>query len=149
MPDPVSQAERSTVHDCKLMDLPKIGERKGWITPIYGQEHVPFDIARVYYLYDIPGGATRAAHAHRRLQQLMVSVLGSFEIVLDDGREKRVITLNRPYYGLYIPPGIWRELVNFSSGAICMVLASEYYSEPEYIRDYGAFLTVKGVRPAV
>ena len=149
MPDPVIQAERSTVHDCKLMDLPKIGERKGWITPIYGQEHVPFDIARVYYLYDIPGGATRAAHAHRRLQQLMVSVLGSFEIVLDDGREKRVITLNRPYYGLYIPPGIWRELVNFSSGAICMVLASEYYSETEYIRDYGAFLTVKGVRPAV
>ena len=133
----------TTVHDCNLIDLPRIGERKGYITPIYGREHIPFDIARVYYLYDIPGGATRAAHGHKELQQLMVSVMGSFDVTLDDGREKQRITLNRPYYGVYIPRLIWRELDNFSSGAICLVLASMPYDENDYIREYNLFLKEK------
>ena len=142
---PISQS--TTIHDCLVRDLPKIGERKGYITPIYGRDQIPFDIARVYYLYDIPGGASRAAHAHRGLQQLLVSVLGSFDVVLDDGRERKTITLNRPYGGLYLPPGIWRDLNNFSSGAICLVLASDPYSEADYIRDYAQFLVFKKVTP--
>lgn len=133
----------TTVHDCRVGELVRIGERRGWLTPIYGGEHVPFEIARVYYLYDVPGGATRAAHAHRRLEQLMVAILGSFDVTLDDGREKRKLTLNRPYHGLYIAPGIWRDLDNFSSGAICMVLASLPYDEADYLRNYDAFLRAK------
>lgn len=139
MTGPDRKPEATTIRDCVVHDLPKIGERKGYITPIYGREHVPFDIARVYYLYDIPGGASRAAHAHRGLQQLLVSVLGSFDVVLDDGCERKTVTLNRPYYGLYLPPGIWRDLNNFSSGAICLVLVSHHYDESDYIRDYGRF----------
>jgi len=133
------------VLDCKLIDLPKIGERRGYITPVSGNVHIPFKIARVYYLYDIPGGATRAAHAHKKLQQLIVSVMGSFDVELDDGKEKKTIRLDRAYFGLYVPNLIWRDLKNFSSGGICLVLASHSYNEGDYIRSYDEFLRYKDV----
>ena len=104
---------------------------------------IPFDIKRSYYLYDIPGGQSRGAHAHKELQQFIVSVGGSFDITLDDGYNRRTFTLNRPYYGLLIPPGIWRDLVNFSAGATCLVLASEHYNEKDYIRHYEDYLNFK------
>ena len=134
---------RTTINDCKVIDLPKISERKGAITPIYGGEHVPFDIARVYYLYDVPGGESRGGHAHRSLKQLVVSVMGAFDVILDDGREQKRVRLDRGYYGLLIPTMIWRELENFSTGGICLVLASELYDGSDYIRDYEEFLKYK------
>jgi dTDP-4-dehydrorhamnose 3,5-epimerase-like enzyme len=132
-----------TIHDCKLIELPRMYDRRGSLTPIYNQEHVPFDIVRTYFLYDVPGGENRGGHAHRELQQLIVSVMGAFDVILDDGREKRTIRLERAYYGLYVPRMIWRELINFSSGANCLVLASLAYDEQEYIRDYNEFLRLK------
>ncbi|WP_421548529.1 sugar 3,4-ketoisomerase [Pseudomonas sp. QD4] len=129
-----------SVHDCKLIELPKITDQRGNLTFIESGRHIPFDIKRTYYLYDVPGGATRAAHGHRRLHQLMISMSGSFDITLDDGHEKKLFQLNRSYYGLYIPPMLWRDLDNFSSGAVCMVLASDYYEEADYFRDYNDFL---------
>jgi hypothetical protein len=112
----------------------------GNITPIEGREHLPFDIARVYYLYDIPGGETRGGHAHKRLEQFMVAAMGSFDVILDDGERRQTVHLDRAYFGIYIPRLVWRELVNFSSGAICLVFASLPYDEGEYIRDYEEFL---------
>lgn len=133
----------STVYDCSVVTLSKIENRAGNITPINGGEDIPFEIKRVYYLYDIPGGESRGGHAHWDLQQLIVAASGSFEVVLDDGRNKRAIQLNRPYLGLFMPKLIWRELVNFSSGGICLVLASMRYNESDYIRDYDKFLEIK------
>lgn len=130
----------NTVFDCSLMELPKINNRAGNITPINGNIDVPFDIRRVYYLYDIPGGEGRGGHAHYELQQFIIAASGSFDIQLDDGVQKRSIFLNRPYYALHIVPGIWREITNFSSGSICMVLASHVYDEKDYIRKYDEFL---------
>jgi hypothetical protein len=135
--------EMTTVNDCGLIDLPRIERAEGSITPIEGGKHVPFEIARVYYLYDVPGGASRGGHAHKELMQLLVSVMGSFDVVLDDGFVRKRITLNRGYYGLFLPKLIWRELENFSSGAICVVLASQPYRETEYIRDYSDFIQYK------
>lgn len=131
-----------SIEDCKIIDLPKILNRQGNLTFIEERRHVPFDIRRVYYLYDVPGGETRGGHAHRELQQLLVAMSGSFDVILDDGRNRKTVTLNRSYFGLYIPRLIWRELVNFSSGSVCMVLASEFYSEADYYRDYDSFLQV-------
>ena len=125
---------------CHLVDLPKIGDPRGNLTFIEGGCHVPFDIRRVYYLYDVPGGAERGGHAHKELHQLIVAMSGSFDVVLDDGFEKKRIHLNRSYNGLYVCPMIWRELDNFSSGSVCMVLASNHYDESDYYRDYQAFL---------
>ena len=133
----------TTIHDCKIIALPKISVRQGSITPIYGEEHVPFQIKRVYYLYDVPGGESRGGHAHKNLQQLIVSVMGAFDVILDDGRERRRVHLDRGYNGLCIPPMIWREIENFSSGGICLVLASEIYDASDYIRDYQEFLNIK------
>ena len=127
------------LNDCKLIDLPKIAEPRGNLTFIEGGRHVPFDIKRVYYLYDVPGGAERGGHAHKDLHQLIVAMSGSFDIVLDDGRQKRRFHLNRSYYGLYVCPMIWREMDNFSSGAVCLVLASNFYAESDYYRDYKDF----------
>jgi len=135
---------KTTVEDCKLIELPKISERKGAISPIYGGENVPFDIARVYYLYDVPGGESRGGHAHRELQQLVVSVMGAFDVVLDDGANRRRVHLDRAYKGLLIERMIWRELENFSSGGICLVLASLPYDENDYIRDYSIFMKALG-----
>jgi len=125
--------------DCKIVQLPKIVDSRGNLTFIEGGEHVPFDIKRVYYLYDVPGGAERGGHAHKALQQLIIAMSGSFNVVLDDGREKKTFHLNRPWYGLYISPMIWREIDDFSSGAVCSVLASLHFDENDYIRQYDVF----------
>jgi len=126
--------------DCRIIDLPKISEPRGNLTFIEGGRHIPFEIKRVYYLYDVPGGAERGAHGHRALQQFVVAMSGSFDVVLDDGYETKTFHMNRSYYGLYIAPMIWRNITNVSSGAVLMVLASEYYDESDYFRDYKKFL---------
>ena len=129
-----------SVYDCSIIELPRIGNEKGNITVVHGRVNLPFDIARVFYLYDIPGGVARGAHAHKMCHQFLVAASGSFEILLDDGHNKRTVTLNRPYYGLHIPPGIWASEQSFSSGSICLVLTSHVYDEADYIRDYKSYL---------
>jgi len=133
----------NSVYYCSVIELPRIHNRAGNITPIENLKNIPYGIKRVYYLYDVPGGESRGGHAHKKLQQLLIAASGAFDITLDDGVNKRTITLNRPYYGLHIVPGIWRELSNFSSGAICLVLASEKYYEIDYIRNYKEFVSWK------
>lgn len=135
--------KNSTVFDCNLLYLPKIHNRAGNLTPLNGGIDIPFNIERVYYLYDVPGGENRGGHAHRDLYQLIVAASGSFDVIIDDSRIKRTITLNRPYMGLLIIPGIWRELTNFSSGAVSLVLASMTYAEADYIREYDEFVQIK------
>lgn len=132
-----------TVFDCSVVYLPKIENRRGNITPVQNRQEIPFDIKRVFYLFDIPGGESRGAHAHKECHQFLIAASGSFEVLLNDGRTERVVQLNRPYIGLYIPPGIWASEMNFSSGAICLVLASHEYDESDYIRDYDEFLNFK------
>ncbi|MFT4116899.1 sugar 3,4-ketoisomerase [Bradyrhizobium sp.] len=129
-----------SVERCKIVDLPKISDPRGNLTFIESNRHVPFDIKRVYYLYDVPGGSERGGHAHKALTQLIVAMAGSFDVRIDDGHQKRVFHLNRSYYGLLITPMIWRELDNFSSGSVCMVLASNLYDEDDYYRDYNTYL---------
>ena len=128
--------------DCRIIDLPKISDPRGNLTFIEGGRHIPFKIKRVYYLYDVPGGAERGAHGHRRLQQFIVAMSGSFDVILDDGFATRTIHMNRSYYGLYVSPLMWRDITNVSSGAVLMVLASELYDESDYFRDYSQFLEV-------
>lgn len=129
-----------TVFDCSLLELPRINNRAGNITAIQNQNEIPFDVKRIFYLYDIPGGVSRGAHAHKECHQLLVAAAGSFEVQLDDGRVKKTIMLNQPYKGLHIPPGIWASEVNFCSGAICLVLASHKYDENDYLRNYDEYL---------
>ncbi len=129
-----------SLEDCKIIELPKISDPRGNLSFIEGEQHIPFDIKRVYYLYDVPGGSDRGSHAHKNLHQFIVAMSGSFDVVLDDGQKKLRFHLNRPYYGLYVCPMMWRDLDNFSSGAVCMVLASERYSSEDYIRDYDKFI---------
>jgi dTDP-4-dehydrorhamnose 3,5-epimerase-like enzyme len=129
-----------SIERCKIINLPKISDPRGNLTFIESNKHIPFEIKRVYYLYDVPGGETRGGHAHKNLQQLLIAVSGSFDVVVDDGYEKRRYHLNRSYYGLFIPTMIWREMDNFSSGSVCLVLASDFYNEDDYIRDYDEFL---------
>jgi WxcM-like, C-terminal len=131
-----------SIYNCNVIELSKINNRAGNITPVQAFKDIPFDIKRVYYLYDVPGGETRGGHAHKALYQLIVAASGSFDVVLDDGKNKRTITLNRPNFGLLVTPFIWRELVNFSSGAVLLVLASLKYDEEDYIRDYETFLKI-------
>jgi len=131
--------------ECRLIELPKITDPRGNLTAVESSIQVPFEIRRVYYLYDVPGGATRGGHAHKALQQLIIAMSGSFDILLDDGREQRRFHMNRSYFGLYVCPMTWRELDNFSSGSVCLVLASQRYSEDDYYRDYAAFLQAAGV----
>jgi len=140
---PFSDFTLSTVNECCVNELDKNHRIKGNITVVENRQAVPFDIERVYYLYDVPGGEERGGHAHKDLSQLIVAASGSFDVVLDDGTTKKTITLNRPYQGLYVVPGIWRELVNFSSGSSCLVLASHKYDEADYVRDYNEFLKYK------
>lgn len=133
-----------SVNDCPIIDLGKIeGERRGSITVVENGGALPFDTRRVYYLYDVPGGSSRGAHAHKALSQLIIAASGSFRVTLDDGRSRRTYFLNRPYQGLLVRPGIWRDLDDFSSGAVCMVLASDVYQKEDYIRDYSSFLKYK------
>ena len=131
----------------RLVDLPKISDPRGNLTFVEGGRHVPFDIARVYYLYDVPGGAERGGHAHKQLRQLIVAMAGSFDVVLDDGTHQQRVHLNRSYNGLLVDTMVWRALDNFSSGSVCMVLASTVYEESDYYRDYGEFIAALG-RPA-
>ena len=134
-----------SIHECKIISLPKIAEPRGNLTFIEGNNHVPFSIERVYYLYDVPGGADRGGHAHRQLRQLLIAISGSFDVILDDGRERTKVQLNRSYNGLLINSMIWREIENFSSGAVCLVLASRRYEEEDYYRDYDTFRKATGV----
>lgn len=126
--------------DCRIISLPKIADPRGNLTFIEGGRHVPFEIKRVYYLYDVPGGADRGGHAHKEMHQLIIAMSGSFDVILDDGQQKQRYHLNRSYYGLYVCPMIWRELDNFSSGSVCLALASNRYDESDYYRDYQEFL---------
>ena len=131
------------VSDCSVIKLPKIENRSGNLTSIQNSIEIPFDIKRIFYLYDIPGGKDRGAHAHLECHQFLIAGSGSFDVLLDDGKLKKLVTLNQPYKGLHIPPGIWASEVNFSSGSICLVLASEKYFEEDYIRNYQEFLNYK------
>jgi len=128
------------INKCQVFNLPRINDPRGNLTFVESGRHIPFDIRRVYYLYDVPGGSERGGHAHKGLQQLIIAMSGSFDIHLDDGYSKKTIHLNRSYDGLFICPMIWREIDNFSSGAVCMVLASDFYDEEDYYRDYDVFL---------
>ena len=129
-----------SLSDCRILELPKIQDTRGNLSFIESGRHIPFDIKRVYYLYDVPGGADRGAHAHKKLHQFVVAMSGSFDVILDDGKQQQRFHLNRSYNGLYLCPMTWRYLDNFSSGAVCMVLASEFYDETDYYRDYDQFL---------
>jgi len=133
---------KRSINECKLLDLPKISDARGNLTFIEGNSHVPFDIKRVYYLYDVPGGAERGEHAHKDLHQLIVAISGSFDVILNDGHEERRFHLNRSYFGLYVCPMMWRGLDNFSSGSVCMVLASNIYDESDYIRERELFFQI-------
>jgi hypothetical protein len=125
-----------SLNDCKIIELPKISDPRGNLTFVEGGNQIPFDISRVYYLYDVPGGAERGGHAHKALSQLIIAMSGSFDVILDEGGLKKRFHLNRSYQGLYVCPMMWRELDNFSSGSVCMVLASNKYDEADYYRDY-------------
>lgn len=135
--------KNNTVFDCSLIELPKIKDRSGNITAIENNIHIPFAVNRVFYLYDIPGGEDRGAHSHMDCHQFLVAASGSFEVLLDDGKVKKTVMLNQPFRGLHIPPGIWASEINFSSGSICLVLASHKYEESDYVRDYNKFLELK------
>jgi oxalate decarboxylase/phosphoglucose isomerase-like protein (cupin superfamily) len=136
----IKNSKMISTYDCSIFELPSIKNRSGNITPVHNNIEVPFAIKRIFYLYDIPGGESRGAHAHKECHQFLIAVSGSFEVLLDDGKTKRMVQLNRPYIGLHIPPGIWASEVNFSSGSICLVLASHQYNELDYIREYDEYL---------
>jgi dTDP-4-dehydrorhamnose 3,5-epimerase-like enzyme len=129
-----------TIDSCRIVDLPKIADPRGNLTFVEGGRTIPFEIKRVFYLYDVPGGESRGGHAHRKCQQFIVAMSGSFDVIVDDGKNRRTFTLNRSYHGLYLPSMIWREMANFSSGSVCMVLASEFYEESDYFREYDEFI---------
>ena len=136
--------KKTTVFDCSILKLPQnYSIEEGSVTSVNNNIEVPFDIKRIYYLYDVPSGESRGAHAHKELHQIIIAARGSFDVMVDDGSIKRVFSLSRPFFGLYMPPGLWRDLNNFSSGSICLVLASELYSERDYIRDYKEFQNYK------
>lgn len=135
--------KKSTVFDCKLIELPKNHRDKGNITAVNSLTEIPFNVNRIYYLYDVPGGESRGGHAHKELQQVIIAASGSFDLIIDDGKNKKIFSLNRPNIGVLMPKGLWRELDNFSSGSICLVLASDIYDENDYIRNYEDFKKLK------
>lgn len=136
----------SRINSCRIIQIPKIHDDRGNLSFVESGRDMPFDIKRIYYLYDVPGKMSRGAHAHRELHQLMIAMSGSFDVVLDDGESKKSFRLDRPYSGLYICPMIWRDLENFSPGAVCLVMASDYYDEGDYIRNHQEFMTLSGGR---
>lgn len=138
-------AKKTTVYDCSIIHFPKIENRQGNITPIENHKNIPFDIKRVYYLYDVPGGEARGGHAHKKLEQIVIAASGSFDVLLNDGKNEKVVNLNRPYMGLHIVPGLLRELLNFSFGTICLELASELHDENDYIRNINKFFAYKAL----
>jgi oxalate decarboxylase/phosphoglucose isomerase-like protein (cupin superfamily) len=127
------------INQCRIINFPKITDARGNLSFIEENKHIPFAIKRVYYLYDVPSGATRGGHAHKTLSQIIIALSGSFDVLLDDGKKKKRFFLNRPHYGLYIPPGIWREIENFSSNSLAFALASDFFDEKDYVRDYNVF----------
>jgi len=135
-----------SIETCRIIELPKIHDPRGNLTFVEGTRHVPFSLARVYYLYDVPGGSERGGHAHKGLQEFLVAMSGSFDVKVTDGTARATFHLNRSYYGLYIPPMIWREIDNFSSGAVCLVLASDFYDESDYYRDFHEFRAAVATR---
>ena len=135
------------VDDCRIHELPKITDLRGNLTFVESERHVPFPVRRVFYLYDVPTGASRGAHAHRHQHQFLICLSGSFDVELDDGTERALVHLNRPWKGLHIPPSIWAAEINFDAGSVCLVLASEHYDEADYIRDYDDFLRWRGLPP--
>ncbi len=148
MNDKTPDSRLTSVYDCSILELNRHhSDRQGDLCVVENSLTVPFDVRRVYYLYDVPGGESRGGHAHRALKQLIVAAGGSFSVTLDDGNVKRTVMLNRPYQGLLVVPGIWRTLQDFSSGAVCMVLASELYDPEDYIEEYADFLAYKGKQP--
>jgi hypothetical protein len=134
------------IDQCRIIDLPKIADPRGNLSFVEGGRHIPFEIKRVFYLYDVPGGETRAGHALKATEQFIIAASGSFDVVLDDGKERRTFGLNRSWKGVYVPGLVWRELANFSSAGVCLVLASNYYDESDYYRDYQAFLAAVSTR---
>lgn len=141
----MEEAKKSTVYNCSIIELDKHHHDKGNVTVVENNKEVPFNVKRIYYLYDVPGGETRGGHAHKDLRQLIIAASGSFTVTLNDGKVKRTFLLNRPYQGLLVVPGIWRELDDFSSGSVCLVLASHNYDEADYIRDYDDFKLYKNI----
>lgn len=139
-------SKQATIADCKIIDLRKIQDPRGNLTPIEGNADVPFEIKRIFYLYDVPGGESRGAHAHYKDNQFLIAASGAFEVFVDDGVNQKVFTLNRPYYGLLVPPGIWAAEQEFSSGSVCLVLTDSKYEAEDYIRDYDEFLKYKRVK---
>jgi len=137
--------QNKSVFDCSIIEVPRIENRDGNISLVENMKNLPFDVKRVFYIYDIPAGEDRGAHSHKQCHQFLIAASGSFEIEMSDGRNKRTVTLNRPYHGLHVPPGIWAAEKSFSSGAICLVLASQEYSEEDYIREYADFLKFKNL----
>lgn len=138
--------KKVSVYDCSIIELPRIHNRAGNITPVSCNINVPFDIKRIFYIYDIPGGESRGAHAHKECHEFLIAASGSFEIEMDDGINKRTVSLNRPYYGLHLPPGIWAAEKGFSSGAVCLVLTSHLYEKEDYIRSYNEFIQWKSLK---
>lgn len=136
----------NTVYNCSIIHLPKVHNRSGNLTALENNVNIPFEVKRVYYLYDVPGGEDRGGHAHKELQQFIIAVSGAFDLLINDGINKKIVHLDRPYIGLHIVPGIWRELLNFSSGAICLVLASDKYNVMDYIREFSEFISIKNDR---
>ncbi|MBC8298459.1 MAG: WxcM-like domain-containing protein [Pelagibacterales bacterium] len=134
---------KSSISNCSIIEVPKIKNRAGNISPIHGEIDIPFKVRRVFYLYDIPGGENRGAHAHKKCHQFLIAASGSFNVLVDDGNNRKKISLNRPYNGLYIPPGIWAEELGFSSGSICLVLTSHKYDATDYIRNYNDYIRTK------
>jgi len=133
----------TSTYNCSIFELPRIKNRAGNITPVHNNIEIPFAVKRVFYLYDIPGGESRGAHAHKECHQFLIAASGSFEVSLDDSKTKRIVQLNRPYLGLHIPPGIWASEINFSAGSICLVFASHIYNESDYVRSYDEYLKLK------
>ncbi len=131
-----------SIKNCKIIDFPKYADPRGNLSVIEGGVHIPFDIKRVYYLYDVPGGSSRAGHGHKELQQVFIAMSGSFDVIVDDGRERKTFSLNRSYHGLYVPKNMWREVENFSSGGVCLVLASTVYDADDYYHEYAGFQNV-------
>lgn len=136
---------RPSINDCKVVALPRIDDPRGKLTFIEGSRHIPFDIRRVFYLYDVPTEESRGAHAHRKLHQFLICLSGSFDVAIDDGEFKATIHLNRPWQGLHVPPMIWAAEVNFDPGSVCLVLASDVYVEADYVRDYAEYLKLVSV----